>query len=45
MAHCPGGDDHTALAQVVMDFGQTAMLRVPQGTDRRNDIKAKLVPG
>ena len=28
MAHCPWGDGHTALAQVVMDFGQTAMRRV-----------------
>jgi hypothetical protein len=39
------GYGHPALAQVLMDFGQTAMLRVTQGTDRRNDIKAKLVSG
>ena len=41
-AHCPWGDDHTALAQVLIDFGHTAMLCVTQGTDRRNDIQAKL---
>jgi hypothetical protein len=45
MAHCPWGDGHTALAQVLRDFGHTAMLRVTQGTDHRNDIKAKLVLG
>lgn len=45
MAHCPWSDGHTALAQVLIDFGHTAMLRVTQGTDRRNDIKAKLVLG
>ena len=32
MAHCPWGDDHTALAQVLIDFGHTAMLCVTQGT-------------
>jgi hypothetical protein len=45
MAHCPWGNGHTALAQVLIDFGHTAMLRVTQGPDRRNDIKAKLVLG
>ena len=41
----PWGDDHPTVAQVLMDFGHTTMLRVTQSTDRRNDIKAKFVPG
>jgi hypothetical protein len=45
MAHGPWGDGHTALAQVVIECGHTAMLRVTQGTDRRHDIKATRVLG
>jgi hypothetical protein len=45
MAHGPWGDGDPALAQTLVDFGQTAMLRVTQGTAPRNDIEAKLVPG
>jgi hypothetical protein len=45
MAHCPWGDGHTTLAQVLIDFGHPALLRVTQGTDRRRDIQAKRVLG
>ena len=45
MHDCPRGDGHPTVAQVLMDFGQTAMLRVAQGTDPCNDIEAKFVPG
>jgi hypothetical protein len=41
----PRGDGHPALAQVFMDFGQTTVLRIAQGTDACNDIEAKLVLG
>ena len=43
MVHSPWGDGHTVLAQVLMDFGQTAMLRVAQGADPRHDIETKLM--
>ena len=33
MAHGPWGDGHTALEQALRDCGQTAMLRVTEGTD------------
>ena len=45
MAHGPWGNRHTAPEQMLMDFRQTAMLRVSQGTDPRHDIQAKLVLG
>lgn len=45
MGDCPWGDGHPAVAQVLMDFGQTPMLRVTQSTDPRNDIKPKCVSG
>jgi hypothetical protein len=45
MHDCPWGDGHPAVAQVLMDFGQTPVLRIAQGPDVRNDIEAKLVLG
>jgi hypothetical protein len=44
MGDCPGGDGHSPLAQVLIDFRQTAVLRVAQGAYPGNDIEAKLVP-
>jgi hypothetical protein len=41
----PRGDGHPAVAQVLMDFRQTTVLRLAQGPDACNDIEAKLVLG
>jgi len=41
----PRGDGHPAVAQMLMDFGQTTVLRIAQGTDACNNIEAKLVLG
>jgi hypothetical protein len=41
----PRGDNHSTVAQVLMDFGQTAVLRVTQGADPGDDIQAKLMLG
>jgi len=41
----PGGDNHSTVAQVLMDFGQSAVLRVAQGAYPGDDIQAKLVLG
>ena len=41
----PRGDGHATVAQVFMDFGQTPVLRIAQGTDACNDIETKLVLG
>jgi hypothetical protein len=45
MHDCPWGNGHPTGAQVLMDFGQTPVLRVAQGPDVRNDIEAKLMLG
>ena len=45
MAHSPWGNRHTALEHMLIDVGQSAMLRVTQGTDPRHDIEATLVTG
>jgi hypothetical protein len=44
MVHCPWGDSSSALVHMRMDFGQTAMRCVTQGTNAYNDLKAKLMP-
>ena len=41
----PRGDGHPPVAQMLMDFGETTMLRVAQGTHPGNDIEAKRVLG
>src|SRR5262249_40195174 len=41
----PRGNGHPTGAQVLMDCGQTTVLRVAQGTDARHDIEAKLMRG
>jgi hypothetical protein len=41
----PRGNGYSAVAQVLMDFGQTTVLRMAQGTDACNNIEAKLVLG
>jgi hypothetical protein len=41
----PRGNGHPTGAQVLMDFGQTPVLRIAQGPDACNDIEAKLVLG
>jgi hypothetical protein len=41
----PRGDGYSTVAQVRMDFGQTTVLRIAQGTDAGNNIEAKLVLG
>jgi len=41
----PRGDGHPAVAHVLMDFGQTTVLRRAQGTDACHAIEAKLVLG
>lgn len=45
MTHSPWGNRHTALEHMLIDVGQSAMLRVRQGTDLRHDIEATLVTG
>ena len=41
----PWGDGHPAVAQVLMDFRQTPVLRLAQGTDTCNDIETKFMLG
>src|SRR4030095_9552804 len=45
MHDCPWGNGHPTGTQVLMDFGQTTVLRVAQGPGVRNDIEAKLMLG
>jgi hypothetical protein len=41
----PCGDSHPTVAQVLMDFGQTPVLRIAEGTNTCHDIEAKLMLG
>src|SRR5712691_2954370 len=41
----PRGDGHPPVAQMLIDVRQTAVLRVAQGANPRDDIEATLVLG